>query len=606
MQRFHPPSHRLLVTICSLLVLASCGSDGGANHQPDAGVPADGGADGGTTPDGGLPDGGLPDGGLPDGGLPDGGLPDGGLPDGGLPGFHPEGYWAPDVHGFDLRNGLLDCRLCHGADLTGGDPPALSCDTCHTPADPPAWRTDCVFCHGGVENQSGAPPKNLDGTLVSAGSAFPVHDAHVGTLLTEPLDCVECHVKAVDVLSVGHVFDDTPGLAEVDLGGGRSPQGSYDSATGCASLYCHGDGQGDNGSLGANEPPMTCESCHAGSGSASADLSEMTGLHGFHVASGAGCQDCHESTTSDGFTISTPSLHINGQRDLQFSAAGFTYDQGTQSCTGTCHGYPHAERPWIGTGERFHPSGFASPDVHSPEMELQRMDCRSCHGADLTGGSGPSCDSCHSAGWRSDCVFCHGAGDTLTGAPPRDLGSLDLSVSLSFRAHTAHVTQGISQAFDCLQCHIKPTNVLSVEHAFDDTPGSAEVGFAMGLSAAGVYDGAGSCSSLYCHGNGLGNNGTAVDGSTPMQCNSCHPDMTSGESAWGSMSGEHRKHLQENYTCGNCHLDVTDDGASIRGPLLHVDGAVQIRFTDTRITYNPNTDRCSGNCHGENHQSEDW
>ena len=168
------------------------------------------------------------------------------------------------------------------------------------------------------------------------------------------------------------------------------------------------------------------------------------------------------------------------------------------------------------------------------------------------------------------------------------------------------MTPGISQAWDCTQCHTKPSDVLDRDHTFDGTPGRSEVSFAMGLSGDGNYDYAGSCSSLYCHGNGRGNNGTAVDGTASMQCNSCHPGMTSSESAWGSMSGEHRKHLQEDFTCGNCHLDVTDDGFAILRPPLHVDGVKDIGFTDTRIQYNQMTGRCSGNCHGENHQSEPW
>ncbi len=113
---------------------------------------------------------------------------------------------------------------------------------------------------------------------------------------------------------------------------------------------------------------MTCESCHAGAASPAVDLDDMSGLHSFHVSQGAGCQDCHQSTTADGLTISMPSLHINAQRDLQFTAPGFSYDQGTQGCSGTCHGYPHIARPWLGSGGDFHPPGFANPDVHSPEM----------------------------------------------------------------------------------------------------------------------------------------------------------------------------------------------------------------------------------------------
>ena len=73
-----------------------------------------------------------------------------------------------------------------------------------------------------------------------------------------------------------------------------------------------------------------------------------------------------------------------------------------------------------------------------------------------------------------------------------------------------------------------------------------------------------------------------------MGCDSCHPGMDS-ESDWDTMSGEHREHLREGLTGGNCHFDVTEEGRSIRAPWLHVDGANQIRFTDTRITYSPGT-----------------
>ena len=35
--------------------------------------------------------------------------------------FHPPEFVSPDVHGLSLTQGQLDCRLCHGQDLTGGD-----------------------------------------------------------------------------------------------------------------------------------------------------------------------------------------------------------------------------------------------------------------------------------------------------------------------------------------------------------------------------------------------------------------------------------------------------------------------------------------------------
>jgi predicted CxxxxCH...CXXCH cytochrome family protein len=524
---------------------------------------------------------------------------------GGTTRVHAVDYVVPDVHGSDLRLGVLDCRACHGSDLNG-NPPALSCDACHTPAEPTAWRTDCIFCHGGVDDLTGAPPKNLDGTLTSAEGAFPPHHVHVESQLSDPLDCVQCHVKAVDVLSVGHVFDATPGVAEVDLAAGLSPQGTYSPGEGCQNLYCHGDGQGDNGAVNVSAPPMTCNSCHAGLSSGSAGWDQMGGLHSFHLSSGASCEDCHQATTANGTSIADPSRHVNAIRDVQLSAGGLAWNESERTCTGSCHGHAHAASSWIGGAQRFHPLGYAQHEQHSPDMELQRMDCRTCHGADLMGGLGPSCDTCHSDGWRSDCLFCHGGDDNFTGAPPRDLGALPMSGSQAFLGHTAHVSERISAAYDCLQCHSKPSDVLTVGHAFDDTPGRAEVSFVMGLSAAGDYDGAGTCTSVYCHGNGQADTGLAVDGTGPMDCDSCHAGMASSESAWGSMSGDHRKHLREGFDCGDCHLDVTSDGQSILDASLHVDRNVQLHFSDALLIYNSGTGRCSGTCHGETHNNHPW
>ena len=583
-----------LVFLCASVPIG-CGTDGGGIGQPDAGLP-DGGDGGGGGGDGGGGSAGI-------GGM----AGSGGSAGTGTPGrVHRPDYERPELHGSDLRLGVLDCRFCHGKDLKGGGDIEPSCDTCHMPAAPEAWRTDCVFCHGGVEDLSGAPPKNLDGTLTAAASVFAPHRAHVNTAMTGPLDCIECHVDATDVLTQGHVFDDTPGVAEVDLGGGRSPRGTYDALDGCASLYCHGNGQGDTGSLRAADPPMTCESCHAGASSPSVELAKMSGRHGFHISIGAGCQDCHQATTSDGLSITSPSLHINGQRDNQFSAPGFSYDQGTQGCTGTCHGYPHSARPWIGSSQSFHPLGFADPEMHSPAMELQRMDCRACHGADLTGGAGPSCDSCHTAGWRSDCLFCHGAGDTLTGAPPRDLGTSDLTASLSFRAHTRHVTSGVTVAFDCTECHRKPNDVLDIGHAFDETPAKAEVGFSGGLSPEGNYDGGGTCSGLYCHGDGQGPNGSIADGAPPRDCGSCHAGLDSGQPAWDAMGGLHAFHLSEGANCADCHSATTSDGRSIATLALHVNGLQDVGFSIVGFAFDSQNRSCAGTCHNHTHVASPW
>lgn len=526
--------------------------------------------------------------------------------------YHPDGYAAANVHGLEMTTQAQDCRSCHGADLLGGSS-GVSCDGCHSSSSPQAWRTTCTFCHGGTEDATGAPPRNIDGTNDPTTEPFPPHHAHVTSNLSAAVDCMQCHVKATDVLSPGHAFDDTPGKAETDFGGGLSKLAAYDGSGTCASVYCHGDGRGDNGTVSKGDGPRSCSSCHAALTSGAAGWSKMSGAHALHLGSttmgGATCTDCHNAVTKDNASIATPALHVDGLREVKFStvpAAGFAFDAPTQSCTGTCHGYAHAATVWLGAvGGRFHPAGYSAATAHGPDMELQRMDCRGCHGAQLGGGvkgsydaAPPSCDSCHKAGWRTNCTYCHGGSVNQTGAPPRDLAAAASAVSQSFRAHTAHVTQTISRAWDCTACHSKPTDVLSTNHAFDATPGKAEVTMAGGLSAAGVYNGGGSCANMYCHGTGR-TNGAYVDGSPTPTCAGCHPAMNSTSTAWGTMSGSHRRHLGLGYSCADCHRGVTSDGTTIAAPLLHVNGAKDVAFSVANFTYSGG--RCTGACHGQSH-----
>ncbi len=50
-------------------------------------------------------------------------------------------------------------------------------------------------------------------------------------------------MKPVDVLSAGHIFDETPGAAEVDFSGGLSPAGTHFSfGNNTCAGNCHGEG----------------------------------------------------------------------------------------------------------------------------------------------------------------------------------------------------------------------------------------------------------------------------------------------------------------------------------------------------------------------------
>ncbi len=264
-------------------------------------------------------------------------------------------------------------------------------------------------------------------------------------------------------------------------------------------------------------------------------------------------------------------------------------------------------------GQSYHPVGWAEPDAHGPAAKFREDDCVSCHGEDLGGGSvGVSCDSCHEEGWRENCTFCHGGTDNNTGAPPRDISNETLPELLSFPPHTAHVSTNWHQAHDCIECHTKPTRVLSPGHLFvdDSTKGEAELQFSGGLSPLASYEGGGSCSNLYCHGDGQGHNGQAdLTLSSTLSCASCHPDVDSKPSDWTKMSGLHASHLEEGARCSQCHGATVSSSQDILSPELHVNGSVELDLSDG-VNWSENSRRCAGECHigdeDEEHENERW
>ncbi|HEY5925024.1 MAG TPA: CxxxxCH/CxxCH domain-containing protein [Kofleriaceae bacterium] len=517
---------------------------------------------------------------------------------------HPDNFAGGAVHGPALELQSEDCRECHGDDLTGGTS-GVSCDGCHAGPTQTAWRQNCTFCHGGVETQTGAPPRNIDGTdLVGP---FPAHTEHVnGSAIANAYDCGQCHTKANDVLSPDHVFDTTPGEAENDFGNGLSPQASFDSATGtCSNVYCHGSGRADDGMISARAGSLACTGCHPTQDSGPPGWGAMSGPHSLHISSGTAitCADCHEQTTTpDGKAIASKDLHINGTRDVAIGEPGFTYSATTKTCSGSCHGYTHTTTPWAGEGGRYHPAGFGAGKVHGTELELQRQDCRGCHGATLAGGTsgfaGPSCDGCHSGAtptaWRSNCTFCHGGGVDPSGAPPRDLGSTITNTAQSFVAHTKHVRPTLMAANDCTTCHKKPTDVMTIDHVFDATAQVAEISLVLdGRNPGATYNGTGTCTNLYCHGNGRAT-GTVTDG-TAVTCTGCHGGQANNRAGLTTM---HRDH-HGGTACAECHMATVATGNTvISTPAMHVNLVKDVMFRQGGA-YTAATRTCTNiACHG--------
>jgi predicted CxxxxCH...CXXCH cytochrome family protein len=255
-----------------------------------------------------------------------------------------------------------------------------------------------------------------------------------------------------------------------------------------------------------------------------------------------------------------------------------------------------------GSGGRFHPTDWADADAHGLATDTHAgidpsgADCRDCHGADLTGGAvGVSCDACHRAGWRTDCTYCHGGVLDHTGAPPEDMDGTADPAAISFPDHPAHVRGPDHPAYDCVQCHDKPTDALSAGHLWDDaTPGVPELTFTGGISSQAAFA-AGTCSNLWCHGDGTGDNGEVTAASGPLTCDSCH---TTGS----ALGGHHEKHLSEGFACAECHPDVSESQTITVGA-LHVQGTVDVVLPDG-IAFDG--DSCDGECHGEGHGDRTW
>lgn len=266
--------------------------------------------------------------------------------------------------------------------------------------------------------------------------------------------------------------------------------------------------------------------------------------------------------------------------------------------------HAHADDTGAGPSGGYHPIGFAAAEIHGLAAKLAQEDCRECHGDDLAGGvTGIDCDACHEAGWRSDCVYCHGGEESPLGAPPRDIDGSILLDALSFQAHTAHVTEGIHAVFDCSQCHAKPTDVLTSGHLFDGTPAIAEVELSAGLSKEGLWA-AGTCGSLYCHGNGNGTLGAFDDGAPAPGCGDCHAFTSGGSVAVTTMSGQHKRHVDEGIACSECHGATVDAAGAITQPILHVNGFAEVAITGANVSFTGTA--CTGLCHTKLHFGEGW
>jgi predicted CxxxxCH...CXXCH cytochrome family protein len=393
-------------------------------------------------------------------------------------------------HEFHVTTGGLQCADCHinvvdtlltvtsltlhvnGVADTSTRDRAL-CGACHS-----GGTGACTYCHGGTDNNSGAPPDGLSGETATTQLAVGAHTAHLeASGQADAIACVTCHTVPDSLLAPSHLGADS--IAEVTWGGIAPATGinwNRGSAT-CADTYCHGNFRGGdttNTAVWTASGQAACGSCH----DVGSDPASLERDHEYHVASiGLPCAECHLTVVDTLLNIVDSSLHVNGAPDTFIRDWGFCY---------TCHGDPPAA-----------------------------------------------------------CVACHGGTDNPTGAPPKGLLGQTATSSLAVGAHSAHVEDGpLADAFDCVECHLKPSSLLDAGHLGADSVAEIIWGGIAQAPGANWNRGSATCSDTYCHGNfggGDGGNSPVWTGTNQATCGSCH-DVGSSP---GQLRGEHEKHVRE-------------------------------------------------------------
>jgi predicted CxxxxCH...CXXCH cytochrome family protein len=243
---------------------------------------------------------------------------------------HPEGWADATAHGFGYFDDPSGCKACHGDALTGGAS-GLSCDSCHIGGT--AWRTDCLYCHGGGDSTNGAPPYGARGESSVTQQAVGAHTAHLTISPSHTAwACSTCHTVPGSISDAGHI----DGIAGAEVlfssPAGGSAVYTRTNAT-CSSLYCHGNGRTVSGAVSwTSTTAPTCRSCHGYYTSAGT----LSGHHETHIDEGYTCNTCHKTVVGASNAITDKSAHINGSVNVSLTTG--TYTPSTRTCsTNDCH-----------------------------------------------------------------------------------------------------------------------------------------------------------------------------------------------------------------------------------------------------------------------------
>jgi predicted CxxxxCH...CXXCH cytochrome family protein len=180
----------------------------------------------------------------------------------------------------------------------------------------------CTGCHGGQDNQTGAPPRDTLGRSDPSLPSVGAHTAHVQAgALAGALTCDACHPP----YKPGH----GDGTAEISFGALSTANGtlasSYDvQRSSCSATYCHGAFPAGNPwnipSWTKGSSQAACGTCH---GDTTATPSALPRVH-VRLAAGstnATCNVCHPATVKvDGTIDVAGGKHLNGSAEVDPAA----------------------------------------------------------------------------------------------------------------------------------------------------------------------------------------------------------------------------------------------------------------------------------------------
>ncbi len=447
---------------------------------------------------------------------------------------------------------------------------SIACSKARSVAKPEAAPVgDCTRCHGGVGEDSGAPP---------AAFGTAAHAVHVnGGAIGGPFACETCHV---DPRLDGSQHMN--GSVDVVLSGVATGNGAvaarFDPPTESCTTYCHGVSLEAGGSITtpvwtkADGTQAACGTCHGNPPPAPHPAWE-------------GCSDCHPTTVApDGSVDVVHGFHVNGT--VEVSCGGCHLKPPATGAHLAHAAFPEDQPPAygdLGVLETYAPSGAAS----------YRFGCGHCHPLDATRHLDGTVEVELSpavapqgtlrARNRADAAYDPTSG-TCDGAYCHSTGQATPSYAAS-----AGWTSG--ESLGCDGCHGNPPAYPSAGPGVAGA--NSHLGLADGGREWGHYAGLPGPSHGTKHGGGALPPGEAA---APITCQTCHYDTTDPVDAgpsgfyWLSTDGDYAleggdptraQDLKWQVTqCRTCH--GTSSGPPARSgrvlPLRHVNGRVDVVF----------------------------